>query len=271
VSRLARLGESDVAFGVTLTVADPFLAEVIGAEPFDFVMVDTEHAPMSLHQLQTQLIALRASRATVLVRVADQDLTTIGQVLDLGADGIVVPQIENADDCRRVVSAALYPPRGRRGYGPRRAARLTDRLTYLASANDRVAVVIMIESAAALAHIDEILAVDGVTAVIIGGLDLAASLGHLDDPSHSDVGRAVDLIRDRCRMADVPYGQYAPTRAGAAEQIAGGARIVTLGSDLLFLEQGIRTAVEDIAALRDETRASIAAIAAAGTPAGART
>jgi 2-keto-3-deoxy-L-rhamnonate aldolase RhmA len=248
---LAALLENDnPAFGITLTIADPFIAEVIAGQPFDFLMVDTEHAPVSAYQLQTQLIALRTSAATLLVRVAENNAAAIGHVLDLGAHGVVVPQVETADDCRRAVSAALYPPRGSRGFGPRRASRLTDRTTYLREANDRTFVGIMVESAAALDNLDEILAVDGVGGVIIGALDLAASFGHLTDPEHADVGKSVDLIIERCRAAGVPFGMFAASAAAAADLVSRGARIITVGSDLMFFESGMRKVLASLSPLR---------------------
>src|ERR1700722_17551712 len=112
-----------LALGVSITIADPFVAEVIGGAGFDFVLIDTEHSPITLDQLQMLLIALRTSESTVFVRPAANDPTLIKQILDLGAEGVVVPEVSDAAGCAGAVAAARYPPLGRRGFGPRRDAR----------------------------------------------------------------------------------------------------------------------------------------------------
>src|SRR5271154_631803 len=111
-----------LALGVSITIPDPFVAEVIGGAGFDFVLIDTEHAPITVDQLQLLLIALRTSASTVFVRPAANDPTLIKQMLDLGAEGVVVPEVGDAAACAAAVAAARYPPLGRRGFGPRPGA-----------------------------------------------------------------------------------------------------------------------------------------------------
>src|ERR1700750_2682265 len=149
--RIMRAG--GLALGVSITIADPFVAEVIGGAGFDFVLIDTEHAPITVDQLQMLLIALRTSASTVFVRPAGNDATLIKQILDLGAEGVVVPEVNDAASCAAAVAATRYPTLGRRGFGPRRAARLEGgRPAYIARADDEVAAGVMIASAAALAR-----------------------------------------------------------------------------------------------------------------------
>jgi 2-keto-3-deoxy-L-rhamnonate aldolase RhmA len=254
-----RLRDGSATFGVSLTIPDPFVAEMYAAQPLDFLMIDTEHSPISLFQLQTQLIALRTATATLLVRIPKNDPTTIMQVLDLGADGVVVPHIETEDECALAVDAALYPPTGSRGVGPRRAARLQDRATYFRRANARTAILIMIESRLGIENLDAILAVDALTGVVIGEADLAASLGRLGDAEHPDVVAAIDTIVDRCIAHDVPFGMYAPTPERADDLLDRGARIVTVGSDLLFMEQGLGRVLHAMAPARARSTASVSA------------
>ena len=250
MSLLRALGRGEAAFGVTLTIADPFVAEVMAAQAFDFLMIDTEHSPMSSYQLQNQLIALRTSQAAILVRVPEHDENAVMQALDLGAGGVVIPHVETGDECAAAVRAALYPPRGTRGVGPRRAARLTNRDRYFRRANDDTFIGVMLESGPAVESIDDILAVPGLGGVIIGTEDLAASLGHLNDVRHDDVAKAVEQITQRCAAAGVPFGRYAPSADAADRLIASGARLITVGSDLLFLEQGMRSAADRVLPVR---------------------
>jgi 2-keto-3-deoxy-L-rhamnonate aldolase RhmA len=115
----------------------------------------------------------------------------------------------------------------------------------VAGANDSVLVVAMIESAPAVENLDAILAVDGLSGVIIGSQDLAASLGHLNDAEHPQVVETVHRIMQSCRDAGVPFGMYAASSAATADLMTRGAQIITLGSDLMFFEQGMRRALED--------------------------
>jgi 4-hydroxy-2-oxoheptanedioate aldolase len=247
-----RLAGGKAAFGATLTIADPFTAEVMAAQALDFLMVDMEHSPISAYQLQTQLIALRSATAAILVRVPHHDETEIMQALDIGAEGVVVPHVETAAECAAAVSAALYPPQGTRGVGPRRAARLTDRDGYFRHANDRAFVGVMVESGPAVDNIDDITAVVGLGGVIIGAADLSASLGHLNDPQHGDVVQAIDKVMQRCAAANVPFGMYAPSAAAAADLMSRGARLITVGSDMLFLERGMADVVNRVLPARDQ-------------------
>lgn len=242
--------EQRAAFGITLTIHDPFLAEAISSGPFDYLLIDTEHSPLSLYQLQTQLISLRTGQASILVRLPDDNPIAIMQVLDLGAHGIVVPHVESREDCEAVVRAALYAPDGDRGIGPRRAARLVERSSYFRDANQRVFVGIMIESKGGADQIDEILKVPGVGGVMIGLQDMAASLGHLNDPDDAEVLKAVERVVSGCRRAGVPYGMYAATEKRMRELIDADARIISVGSDLLFLEHGMSLVASDVAAVR---------------------
>src|SRR3984957_4862116 len=186
-----------LALGVSLTVADPFVAEVVGNAGFDFVLIDTEHSPIAIDQLQMMLIALRSSESTVFVRPAANDPTLIKQILDLGAEGLLVPGVVDAAAAAAAVAAGRYPPLGTRGFGPRRAARLDGgRPAYLARADDEEAGMVMIESAAAVADIDGILKTPGLDGIMVGPADLAVSLGHLTELSHPDVRAAIIGVRE---------------------------------------------------------------------------
>jgi 2-keto-3-deoxy-L-rhamnonate aldolase RhmA len=236
--RIMRSG--GLALGVSVTVPDPFVTEVIGGAGFDFVLIDAEHSPIGIGQLQMMLIALRASESTVLVRPAANDATLIKQILDLGAEGLVVPGVDDAAACAAAVAAARYPPLGTRGFGPRRAARLDGgRAAYLARADEEVAVLVMIESAAAVAGIDSILKTPGLDGIMAGPADLAVTMGHLSALSHPDVRSAVAVVRDACERHSVPFGIFTATEQAARDWAAAGARLMTVGADTQFIDQGI--------------------------------
>ena len=230
----------DIALGVSMTIADPFVAEVIGGAGFDFVLIDTEHAPITVDQLQMLLIALRTSASTVFVRPAANDATLIKQILDLGAEGVVVPEVDDAASCATAVAATRYPPLGRRGFGPRRAARLDGgRPAYVARANDEVAALVMVESAAAVANIDALLQTPGLDGIMVGPADLAVSLGHLGDFDHPDIRAAITDVRAACQRNSVPFGIFAATEQAARLWAGQGASFMTIGADMQFLDQGL--------------------------------
>src|SRR5882724_9259254 len=229
-----------LALGVSVTVPDPFVTEVVGGAGFDFVLIDAEHSPIAIDQLQMMLIALRSSESTVLVRPAANDSTLIKQILDLGAEGLVVPEVDDEASCAAAVAAARYPPLGRRGFGPRRAARLEGgRPAYLARADEEVAVLVMIESAAAVGNVDAILKTPGLDGIMVGPADLAVTMGHLSELSHPDVRAAIAGVRDACQRHSVPFGIFAGTEQAAREWGAAGAGFMTVGADTQFLDQGI--------------------------------
>ena len=226
-----------LAVGVSITIADPFVAEVIGGAGFDFVLIDAEHSPITVDQLQILLIALRTSASTVFVRPA-----AIKQILDLGAEGVVVPEVGDATACADAVAAARYPPLGRRGFGPRRAGRLEGgRTAYIARANDEVAVLVMVESADAVASIDALLQTPGLDGIMVGPADLAVTMGHLSDFNHPDVGARIADVRAACQRNSVPFGIFAATEQAARRWAGDGAAFMTIGADTQFLDQGIAT------------------------------
>jgi 2-keto-3-deoxy-L-rhamnonate aldolase RhmA len=229
-----------LALGVSITIADPFVAEVIGGAGFDFVLIDTEHSPITVDQLQMLLIALRTSASTVFVRPAGNDATLIKQILDLGAEGVVVPEVNDAASCAVAVAATRYPPLGRRGFGPRRAARLEGgRPAYIARADDEVAALVMIESADAVGSIDDLLQTPGLDGVMVGPADLAVSMGHLDDFNHPDIRARIGDVRAACQRHSVPFGIFAATEQAASLWAAEGAGFMTIGADTQYLDQGI--------------------------------
>jgi 2-keto-3-deoxy-L-rhamnonate aldolase RhmA len=248
VKRQLRAGKTVI--GTSLSIPDPFVAEIIGTAGFDFVIVDTEHSPISPAQLQVVLMALHPSESTVLVRAVANDPAVIKQILDIGAEGVIVPDVSNGEECARAVRSMRYAPEGSRGFGPRRAARLsTSRTEYLQRSNTEVAALVMVESEEALDHLDDILTTPGLDGVIVGPADLATSMGYLLDQGNEAVGRAIDVISEACLRHGVPFGSYTVTPETTGKWMARGAQIATMGSDVSFIDAGIARAKANIADL----------------------
>jgi 2-keto-3-deoxy-L-rhamnonate aldolase RhmA len=239
-SLLKTFRDGAIATASFVTVPDRFVAEVMASAGMDALIIDTAHSAMSLDQLQGVLTALYPGDSTVVVRVPTNDTTSIEQALDLGAEGVLVPGVHSAEDCRAAVRSSRYAPQGARGFGPRRASRLHGtRADYLARANDEIAVLVMIESVQGLKAASEIVQVPGLSGIFIGMADLAVSMGYMHDMAASAVQDAAREIGETAARYGVPYGVFTATPAAAEKWVSRGAQLVTLGSDLQYIDAGI--------------------------------
>src|SRR5262245_14307023 len=244
----ARVRRRDTLFGPLLTLAAPEVAELFALAGFDWVWIDLEHAPLSLDQAR-QLIQAVAGRAGCVIRVPWNDPVHIKRALDLGCDGIIVPQVRTAEEARQAVAAAKYPPAGVRSVGIARAQQYGMSLQeYVISANERATVILQIEHAEAVPHIGDILAVSDVDAVIIGPYDLSASMGRPGQIGHPDVAAMVAQLADACNERAVAWGAFAPDAEAAKSHMSRGATMVTVGTDTMHLWRASRAALRELRA-----------------------
>ncbi len=196
-----------VCIGTAVTFSDATVTEAL-CTVFDFVWIDMEHNPLGLEATQAHIIAAKGSDCTPIVRVPWNDPVLIKPVLDIGAAGVIVPLIRTANDARLAVSACRYPPEGIRGFGPRRPANY-GRLggpEFCKAANEAMITIVQVEHIDAVNNLDDILAVPGVTAIMIGANDLSGSMGRMGEPRHPDVMRAIDTTIQKCNRAQMPVG-----------------------------------------------------------------
>ena len=177
--------EDQPAFGVWLSACSPFLTEHLAAVGFDWLLVDAEHSAVDLQTMVQMFQAISHGETMPLARVPWNDPVHIKRVLDSGAYGVVVPWVNSREEAQEAVSACRYPPDGRRGFGPWRAALYGGR-DYVRHANAEIACIIQIETVAAVEHVDEILSVPGIDAVMIGPTDLAMDMGLPPKADHPD-------------------------------------------------------------------------------------
>jgi 4-hydroxy-2-oxoheptanedioate aldolase len=201
-----KLRQGQPVFGGLLRTPEPTMIEVLGYAGYDYVVLDAEHGAHSFEALDTLILTAFASQVTPIVRVNDNTPGLIMRVLDIGAQGVLVPHIKNADDARRAVSAALYPPDGARGIGPNRGSQFgaIPGDEYFKSINEEVAVMLMMEEAGAVETIDAITQVKGITALSIGLSDLSGSLGVPGQPNHPSVQVAVEKLIAAAARQDLP-------------------------------------------------------------------
>ncbi|MGU3644187.1 HpcH/HpaI aldolase family protein [Microbacterium sp. C23T] len=226
--------------GIWVCTGSPLVAEICAGSGLDWVLIDMEHSPNGLESVLAQLQAVAASPITPVVRVPIGDVVTIKQVLDLGAQNLLVPMVSSKTDAEAAVAAVRYPPRGTRGVGSAlaRSARWNRVDGYLQDADAHVSLFVQIETTAGVEAAAEIAAVDGVDGVFVGPSDLAASMGVLGQQTHPDVVSAVRRTFDAVRAAGKPVGVNAFDPATADAYLEAGASFVLVGADVALLARG---------------------------------
>lgn len=243
--------------GMWVCSGSPLVAEICAGGGLDWLLVDMEHGPNGLGSVLAQLQAVAAYPVTPVVRVPANDEVVLKQVLDLGAQNVLVPMVSSADEARAAVEAVRYPPRGRRGVGSAlaRSARWNRVDGYLGDADGHVSLVVQVETIAAVDAAAEIAAVDGVDGVLVGPSDLAASMGLLGQQTHPDVVAAVLRAFDAVRSTGRPVGVNAFDPAAADAYLAAGASFVLVGADVALLARGSEALAARFADVPHEGRA----------------
>ena len=223
--------ERRTLFIAWLMVNSPLLVEVIGGAGWDAIMIDQQHGLGGHEEMVGCLTAARAAGRPALVRVANNDQGLIGRALDAGAQGIVCPLINSAEDAERLVRAVKYPPRGSRSWGPYRA-QIGVSGDYVAQANGWTIACPQIETKGALDALDDILAIGGVDMVCFGPNDLSAALTGRFDIEAPEIREAMDLVLRKCRENGVMAFIFANTIEYARPLVEAGWDMVAAGTDL---------------------------------------
>lgn len=213
--------------------------ELLANAGFDWLLIDTEHSPNELPMVHSQLQAIARGATHPIVRPTWNDAVVIKRLLDIGAQTLLIPFVENADEARSAVAATRYPPLGVRGYAA--AARASDfgRIKdYPHACQEQLCVLVQVETPAALSHIAAIAEVDGVDGIFIGPGDLAASMGHIGQIGHPDVLAAIDDAIARIRAAGKPAGILGSDEKLARHWIGLGVDFIAVGSDTGILARG---------------------------------
>ncbi|PWR00672.1 aldolase/citrate lyase family protein [Leucothrix pacifica] len=229
--------EGKQQYGYWLGLCNPLSAELCGHAGYDWLLVDGEHAPNTLSSTLAQLQAIAGTPAHPVVRIAEGTTSVIKQYLDAGAQTLLIPMVETAEQARELVQAVQYPPKGVRGVGTAlaRASRWNMVDDYFGTVDAEMCLLVQVESVTALENLDEILAVDGVDGVFIGPADLAASMGHLGNPAHPEVKAAVETATRKIRKAGKPAGTLATSKAVSKHYESVGMQFIALGVDTMAL------------------------------------
>ncbi|MCI6207218.1 MAG: HpcH/HpaI aldolase/citrate lyase family protein [Corynebacterium glucuronolyticum] len=228
--------------GIFINSGSATNAEIVASAGFDWVLIDAEHSPYGLPTVLDLLRTVAAYPVTPVVRIPVNDTVLIKQYLDLGAQNLMVPMVNTAEDARRAVEAMHYPPRGVRGIGSAlaRSSRFNAVEGYLGKASETVSLIVQVESAAAVDNAAEIAGTDGVDCVFVGPSDLAASMGYLGEQTHPKVLAAVESVFTSVQGIGKPVGVNAFNLDQARSYLDLGASFVCIGSDVQQLSQAVR-------------------------------
>ena len=233
-----RLRDADrTLYGMWSCAGSPLVAEICAGSGLDILLIDGEHSPIGLESVVAQLQAAAAYPVTPVVRAPIGDAVILKQLLDLGAQNILVPMVDSVEEAEAMVRAVRYPPLGVRGVGSAlaRSSRWSRIPDYLARAHELVSLTVQIETVEGLAAAAGIAAVDGVDALLVGPADLAASMGLLGQQNHPEVVAAVESVLRAGREAGKPVGVNAFDPAMAEHYTEAGAAWVLVGSDVTLL------------------------------------
>lgn len=228
--------------GLWSSLCSSMVSELLGYAGYDWILVDTEHAPSAELDVLAQLQGLSLGTAEPVVRVAWNDQVLLKRLLDVGARSLLIPMVQNAEQARAAVAATRYPPHGIRGVSVAPRANHFGRVPgYLQHASEDICVLVQLETREALTHLEEIAAVEGIDGLFIGPSDLAASLGHLGNNAHPDVQAAITDASNRSKKIGKPLGILAPVEADARRYFEMGFAYVAIGSDVGVLNNGARS------------------------------
>jgi 2-dehydro-3-deoxyglucarate aldolase/4-hydroxy-2-oxoheptanedioate aldolase len=239
---------SRAPLGSWLMTASPLAAEAMGHAGFDFLVLDMEHVPIGVPEAFALMQAVAGTPAEVIVRLPDQNATTVKRVMDAGGRTLMFPFVETAEQAAAAVAATRYPPEGIRGAAAMTRASAYGTIDgYLAKANREAAVIVQLESPAAIARLPEIAAVEGVDAVFAGPGDLAVAMGHPGNPDADEVQAKLREAAAGAARLGKACGIVGPKVETVRRYLDAGFTYAAVASDLAFAVAGARAA---LAALR---------------------
>ncbi len=231
----ADLRNRKVLLGTMVTLPTAATAELLADLGFDWLFVDGEHGPLGTAEILSILQTV-GDKSACIVRVPVAEEAPIKTVLDLGATGIIAPQVNTAEHAAQVVKWSRYSPVGSRGVGLARAHGYGMNFQeYVETANDQIAVIVQAEHKQAVENIESIVQVDGVDAVLLGPYDLAASLGKMGQVEDAEVVEAIEHITQTCLKAEMPMGYFGVTADAVKPYIERGFTMIVAGVDTLLL------------------------------------
>ena len=229
-----RLRSGEILIGTLVSLPSSEICELLASIGYDWLFIDAEHGAFNPQQAQAMLQA--AAPTPCLIRVPSDETIWLKKALDIGAAGVIVPQVHTADQAREIISHCKYTPDGKRGIGIGRAHKYgIDFDRYIKYANQETAVVLQAESSEAVDNINDIVKLKGIDAILIGPYDLSASLGKPGEIDHPVVQAAINKIIKTCQNAKLAMGFFGVTPESVLPYKQKGCTLLTIGMDTAFL------------------------------------
>lgn len=234
--------KTEQQIGMWVGLADSYSAEIAANAGYDWLLIDGEHAPNDVRSILAQLQSVAAYPSQAIVRPVSGDVPLIKQLLDIGAQTLLIPMIESAEQAELMVKATRYPPDGIRGVGAAlaRASRWNNISDYLQTADEQICVLVQVESKKGLDNLDEILKVDGIDGVFIGPADLSAALGYRGNPGHEYVQNIIVQTIQKIRAAGKAAGILSADEKLAKQYLELGTEFVAVGVDTSLLMKSMK-------------------------------
>ncbi len=233
------IAAGELQIGLWCSLCSNIAVDIVRDSGFDWLLLDTEHSPNEIPDILSQLQACEGGAATPIVRPAWNDMVIIKRCLDVGTQTLLVPYVQNAEEAKRAVEAVRYPPAGVRGVAVASRASRYGRVTdYLKRANPEICLLVQVETRSAMEQLEAIASVEGVDGVFIGPSDLSASLGHIGNPAHPDVQKALENCVRRLKAIGKPAGILTSNEEEVRRYIGWGYTFVAVGSDVGLLGRG---------------------------------
>lgn len=241
------IGKGDLQIGCWLCLADPYVAEISAGAGFDWVLVDCEHSPNDLRSVVGHLQVIAGRNCHAMVRPPIGETWVIKQLLDAGAQTLLIPMVESAQQAQEMVDAVTYPPHGIRGVGSAgaRASDFSAIGDYLTTARDEICLIVQVENTKGMAALDDILKVDGIDGVFIGPSDLAADMGYIGKPNTPEVKTAVLGAIEKIAKAGKAAGILTMDTELQQNCRDLGASFIATNMDVLLFAQNIRKAASE--------------------------
>lgn len=247
-----RVLKGENVLGCWTMLGSPHAVEILSLAGYDFLVLDQEHGLGDINTLSAQLHAMSATPTVGVVRVPWNDHVYLKRVLDSGAEAVLIPSIDTAEDARAAVAACLYPPRGRRGTAASsvRASNYGMASDYVSTCAENLFIACQIESAVAVGNIDEILAVEGIDLLFIGPFDLSATVGQMGNLKHPEVARLIAHAETRIKAAGRPMGTVPHPGCTWKDMFARGYQFVNAGSDIARLRDSSLADVREFRSIK---------------------
>lgn len=249
MSLKTKLKNNELTLGSWVTIGHPAIVEIMSSAGFEWLVVDMEHTSIDLTTANNLIATIQAKGMKALVRVSKNEEVIIKKVLDMGADGIVVPMVKSKDEALEAIGYAKYPPVGNRGVGLFRAQKYGLGFDeYKKWVNDELVIIAQIEHIKAVENIEDIVTTDGIDGIIIGPYDLSGSMGHPGEYGREDVKNAIAKVLATCKKHNFPSGFHVieSNPAKLQERIDEGCTFLAYSLDFFFLGDSARDGMKKI-------------------------